>query len=245
MACRLRAADMLELDYPRALGFLKYALQNRDRIDLDVKRCYCDYTGDRERLLLRFRYPLCINLPEEKPLRALEGLPAKIPGPYSILLLQAGNAALATVENGRITHHNVISKYVTRKKQGKAQLNYLNTKGKSRAGSRIRLKNMALFIDEVLDWFDTHLGNRHQTLLYSCPPPLWGLLFSGKRQPPFTKKDSRLRKIPLDINIPRFAEVKRARHEIEQGRLEWSDPLPDAVREEITRLWEGGRDTPD
>ena len=68
---------------------------------------------------------------------ALEGLPQKIAAPYAIILLHAGNAALAVVENGRITHQ-VISKYVTSKKQGKAQLNYLNTKA-SRAPGRTGL----------------------------------------------------------------------------------------------------------
>ena len=230
----------LQLDYALSVKYLRHLLQQDHAYRLDIRRCYLDLTGTGDETLLRFRYPLCLNLTEDQTPHLPDRVDARVPADYAILLLQAGNAALATVENGRITHHNVISKYVTRKKQGKAQLNFLNTKGKSRAGSRIRLANTVLFIEEVLDWFDTYLGNRHQTLLYSCPPPLWGLLFSGKRQPPFTKKDSRLRKIPLDINIPRFVEVKRARHEIELGRLEWSDPLPDAVREEITRLWEGG-----
>ncbi len=230
---------MLELDYPLARAWLSRLLNGERPFSLDTRRCYLDITDEKGKRILRFRYPLCINLNQDAPLNSLETTDSETPGSYALLLLQAGNAALATVEDGRMARHNVISKYVTRKKQGKAQLNYLKTKGKSRAGSRIRLANMELFLEEALDWLEVHISGRHQTLLYSCPPPLWGLLFSRKRQPPFTKKDPRLRKIPLDIKIPRFAEVRRARHEVERGRVEWTEPLPEDLKKSIQALWEG------
>ncbi|MCB0738876.1 MAG: hypothetical protein KDC92_15310, partial [Bacteroidetes bacterium] len=57
-----------------------------------------------------------------------------------LVLMQAGEAVLGMVQNREMVAQKRIRKYMVRKKQGKAQITHLNQKGKSRAGSRIRLK---------------------------------------------------------------------------------------------------------
>ncbi|MCK5077740.1 MAG: hypothetical protein KAR38_15260, partial [Calditrichia bacterium] len=134
----------------------------------------------------------------------------EIPPAYYIVLIQAGNSSIGYFEEGEVIYHKVIRKYMVRKKQGKAQITYLNKKGKSRAGSRIRLAETVEFFKEINDKLDEweRLGEAKK-ILYSCPAKLWGMLFNSKILPPFDKKDERLIKIPMDVKVPNFEELMR------------------------------------
>ena len=55
------------------------------------------------------------------------------------LSIESGNAAICVMEGKENVYHTTFSAYMTRKKKGFSQIKYLNKKGKSRAGSRIRL----------------------------------------------------------------------------------------------------------
>ncbi len=227
---------MITLNYTRAMDYLNYCLIQNRPYSLNPDRCYYDLENSREQRLLRFRYPLCT--PVFKTSETLQPY-LKTPPPYVILLIQAGNAALATVVNGQITRHKVISKYVTRKKQGKAQINYLKTKGKSRAGSRIRLANTRLFFEEVIDWLNRWQSNGVTTILYNTTPAIWGRLFSEKQKPPFDKNDTRLRKIPIDIGIPRYTKLQFIQKKIESGWIELNPDLQNPYEKELRMLWDG------
>jgi hypothetical protein len=99
---------------------------------------------------------------------------------------------------------------MVRKKQGKAQITYLNKKGKSRAGSRIRLAQTVKFFEEINEQVNMWIKNVNpDRLLISCPPRLWGLLFQSKIKPEFSKKDPRIFKIPIDIKIADRSELSR------------------------------------
>ena len=107
-----------------------------------------------------------------------------------------------------------------RQKRGKAQISYLNTRGKSKAGSRIRLANTVRFFEEInerlTEWEE---DLEPQRILYSCTPQLWGLLFGSQVPPPFEKKDPRLIKVPTDVHVPDHAEMMRINEFVLQGRL--------------------------
>ncbi|GMT49189.1 MAG: hypothetical protein IEMM0008_0728 [bacterium] len=143
------------------------------------------------------------------------------PENYYIILIQAGHSALAYCENGMILLHKVITKYMVRKGQGKAQISYLKTKGKSRAGSRIRLAKSIEFFEEIndklTDWFKEKGDAK---ILYSCPVTLWPLLFDSKISPPFKKKGDHLIRIPLDVNKPCFSELQRINPVLSRGQIE-------------------------
>ena len=144
---------------------------------------------------------------------------------YLILLIQAGQSALGMGQGEELTGHKVISKYMVRKKQGKAQITYLHQKGKSRAGSRIRLAQTVIFFEEInrqlQEWF---ASNTFERILVSCPPRLWGLLYQSRIQPPFVKKDDRLLQISVDVRVPRLAELQRIHHLARKGYLRlWVD----------------------
>lgn len=164
----------------------------------------------------------------EMPKDYLARLPLQ-PGPYLILLIQAGHGALALGDNGSFIEQKVIRKYMVRKKQGKAQLNYLKTKGKSRAGSRVRLANTVAFFEEIntviSQWTKMVEINR---ILYSCSPALWGMLFQSRVSVPFEKKDKRLRKIPHDVDTPNREELQRVHQLVFKGELQLRSTLPES-----------------
>lgn len=139
--------------------------------------------------------------------RYLDHIPEEPPD-YVLALIQLGASALGYFEEGEVVQHKAIKKYMKRHKRGKAQISYLNTRGKSKAGSRIRLANTVRFFEEInerlTEWDEDYLPDR---IIYSCTPQLWGLLFQSKVPPPFKKKDPRLVKVPKDVGIPTFEEL--------------------------------------
>lgn len=151
-------------------------------------------------------------------------IPEELPT-YIIMLVQAGASALGYFEDGEVVAHKADKKYMIRQKRGKAQLSYLKTRGKSKLGSRIRLANTVRFIEEInerlTDWEELYEVER---LMYSCSATLWGMLFQAKTPPPFDKKDPRLIKIPIDVNVPTFEELQRINELVMQGEvLVWKE----------------------
>ena len=144
------------------------------------------------------------------------------PGTQLILLIQAGAAALAIYQDGSIKHHKVINKYMIRKQRGKAQITYLRQKGKSRAGSRLRLRKSAEFVSEInarLHEWEQAISVANQ-LCYSCSVRLWRELFIAKNAPPVARDDSRWRKIPVDVRVPTFKELRHICYVLSHGKIE-------------------------
>lgn len=142
------------------------------------------------------------------------------PSYYAIILLQAGRASLAVGKADEIICSKQIQKYMVRKSQGKAQLSYLNQKGKSRLGSRIRLRQSVEFFrevnDKLSDWKQQFALER---LYLSCSPKLKGFWFQSSSTPPFAKKDSRWQRIPFMVKLPSQAELLRIQRLICQFSL--------------------------
>ena len=107
-----------------------------------------------------------------------------------------------------------------RHKRGKSQISYLKTRGKSKAGSRIRLANTVRFFEEINERLTTYEEEYEpERMIYSCTAQLWGLLFQSKVPPPFEKKDPRLIKVPKDVNIPTYEELLNVNEFIQKGLL--------------------------
>ena len=139
---------------------------------------------------------------------------------YTIILIQAGAAAMGYYEDRLLRQHKVVKKYMVRKKQGKSQIKYLKSKGKSRLGSRIRLQNTVLFFEEInatLGAWD--VSEKSEAILLSVPINLKNLLFSSKIPPPFDKKDPRIKRIPMDVRVPTFKELKHVDWMVTRGTL--------------------------
>lgn len=141
---------------------------------------------------------------------------------YAMVLVQAGSAMLAVFKNNRLLLHKRIQKYMVRKKRGKSQLTYLKKKGKSRAGSRIRLRESEEFfreIDDILRGWNFFLTKAKRIYLAypkSMTPFIFGqgAVLSANREKVF--------KLPLSIRTPSMRELRRIYYEMTRGRLEIS-----------------------
>ncbi len=139
----------------------------------------------------------------------LEDLPL-VPPPYLLILMQAGHSALGYFDEGEVVMHKVIKKYMVRAGQGKAQIGYLGSRGKSKAGSRIRLANSVRFFEDINEKLtEWGVADEVERILVSCPVRLGPLWYGSKTPPPFEKEDPRIRKVPLDVHRPDHEELLR------------------------------------
>lgn len=158
-----------------------------------------------------FRLPLSLTPAPEKrdePVR------------YVILLIQAGNCAMGYFENELNLDHKVYRSYMVRKKQGKSQVKYLKTKGKSRAGSRVRLGETVEFFENIngrlQEYFEEYEIDR---IAISCSKILIPYLYNSKVNTPFDKRDKRLFKIPRHIHTPVYEVMMDTQKFLLKGEL--------------------------
>lgn len=150
----------------------------------------------------------------------LAGLPVELPR-HVVILMQAGAVSLGYFEAGEALATKTFKRYVVRGK-GRAQPTYLGQKGKSRYGSRLRLQNARLLLDEtggkLSEWWE-EFGS--PTVIFAAAPKrLWPELFLTKVPPPFTK-EAPIERIPLDLPVPTTDTLLRTYKAMGYGRIEW------------------------
>lgn len=193
-------------------------------LDLSLNFRY-DYTkhrviilDDLENELLNLRLPIDISVSNELGYDELDEVN------YIILLIQSGSAALGYFEEDEVIDHKVFKSYMVRKKQGKSQISYLNSKGKSRAGSRVRLANTILFFENInerlQEYADEYTINR---IAISCSKTLLPYIYNSKTACPFDKKDKRLFKIPKHIHTPNYEILMNTQQFLLKGELIWEE----------------------
>lgn len=127
------------------------------------------------------------------------------------LSIESGNAAICVMEGKVNTYHTTFSAYMTRKKQGVSQIKYLNKKGKSRAGSRVRLAKTLEFFEDINSTLAKLLTQGEMDrIALNCSATLIPYLHQSKVPCPFEKKDPRLYKIPLHIPQSNFTHLDKA-----------------------------------
>ncbi|MBK9452584.1 MAG: hypothetical protein IPN95_24780 [Bacteroidetes bacterium] len=212
-----------DIAFDRTITFIQYLLQLPE----------LTWVWDREKQKLNgnlggqtwsFRMPLPWPNADKSVglLQYLDNLPS-VPLPYFLIIMQAGHSALAYFEDGEMRHHKVIKKYMVRG-NGKAQVGYLQTRGKSKAGSRIRLANTVSFFEDINEKLtEWDVADEAARILVSCPISLQSLWFESRIQPPFSKDDPRLLKVPVDVHRPDLEELERVNRIIQRGR--WEGPV--------------------
>lgn len=216
------------LTYQESIQFIK-DLQKSKGIELEIrskKEKIVVFDEDHTELF-KFRPPL--PFPSFNTYMDLDEYIKKIPNsidPYIIILIQTGSASLGYCVNGEIKKHKVITKYMKRMKQGKSQLTHLKTKGKSRAGSRIRLEQTGIFFEEinkkVIDWLNEKWTEK---IFLSCPIQLFSYWNNSYSRPPFPMKGQVLKKIPFSVRIPNHNELKKINYRALQGELLYDEDL--------------------
>ncbi|QNF33948.1 hypothetical protein HUW51_14905 [Adhaeribacter swui] len=139
---------------------------------------------------------------------------------YIMLLIQSGNCAMGYFENGINLNHKVFRAYMVRQKQGTSQVKYLKTKGKSRAGSRVRLAETNEFFENInerlQEYFAQHEVHR---IALSCSKILIPYLFNSKVATPFDKRDERIFKIPKHVPTPIYEVMQDTHQFLLKGEL--------------------------
>jgi hypothetical protein len=140
---------------------------------------------------------------------------------YCIILIQSGSAAIGYIQDGDLVHHKVFKSYMVRMKQGISQIKYLKTKGKSKAGSRVRLGNSKDFFENInerlQDWFDELPID---CIAFSCSKILLPFFFNSSIVCPFDKHDERIYKIPRHIESPNLEELLAVQKYLQMGELQ-------------------------
>lgn len=143
---------------------------------------------------------------------------------YIILLIQSGSSALAYCEGKNMVDHKVFKSYMVRKKQGKSQIKYLKTKGKSKAGSRVRMGNALNFFEDINERLQEYFEeNTIDRIALGCSTTLIPYLFNSKIETPFDKKDERIFKIPKHIHEPNYEVLLETYRFLQKGELIYSE----------------------
>jgi len=139
---------------------------------------------------------------------------------YCITLVRAGQAALGYYHQGRLVEHKIFRAYLVRQKQGKSQYKHLKTKGKSRAGSRIRLEETEQFFKEINQRFQRYASQYPLDFWgLGCRKTLWPLLFDAALPPPFSSKSAALIELPYSFSKASFEELQILEYRLTQFHL--------------------------
>ena len=130
---------------------------------------------------------------------------------YVLGLVKAGQASVGYFHEGILIDHKVFRAYMVRQKQGVSQIKHLKTKGKSRAGSRIRLAETERFFNEIKERMKSY-SDKFPIDFWgiSCSKTLWPFLFSTDTPSPFSKDNEKLIELPFHIHQGSFEEIKEA-----------------------------------
>lgn len=127
------------------------------------------------------------------------------------LSIKSGNAAICVMEGMKNVYHSTFSAYMTRKKQGFSQIKYLNKKGKSRAGSRVRLSSSIGFFESINTSLNSLMEKyEFARIAVDISKSLIPFLYQSKTICPFPKTDSRIYKIPLHIPQANYNNLNSA-----------------------------------
>ncbi|MEN7549892.1 hypothetical protein AAG747_18350 [Rapidithrix thailandica] len=187
--------------------------------DREKHRLLIPYESQGGQEEVKFRLPIHVPEPESPDEFEEEGIN------YVLVLIQSGSAAVGYFEHDLNLDHKVFKSYMVRKKQGKSQVKYLKSKGKSRAGSRVRLANTVNFFENINErlqqYFDDY--NVHR-IAVSCSKTLIPFVFNSKVECPFTKKDERILKIPKHLPAPNYEVLLEAHRFLMKGELIFDEP---------------------
>lgn len=179
---------------------------------------------DQQELMGMIRLPLAYHIDEDLHLITDRAT-------VLYLAIESGNAALIMTEGEEIIYHTTFSAYMTRKKQGFSQIKYLNKKGKSRAGSRVRLAETTEFFEKINSTLNQILEEEViDRLALSCSKSLIPHVYQSKVSFPLEKGDSKLYKIPLHIPQCNYTNLEKAIKKLKDPVLFYDEQYADNIQ---------------
>ncbi|MFC4871988.1 hypothetical protein [Negadavirga shengliensis] len=215
-----------------SLSFLRWAQAEKYGIEYQSEKHQLAFTGtEKNKAFLRLPIQT-VYFEENAALTETEKH-------WVILLVRAGAASIGYFENGDTIDHKTFHAYMVRKKQGKSQVKYLNTKGKSRAGSRVRLASTEIFFKEIGQRLDEYLEQYYiDHICIACAKTLWPFLFNPKVSR-LSKADPRIMGVPKHVQHPTFESLLEVNRFMQMGELKWDGQNPD-----IKRFFSGSEEKP-
>lgn len=197
-------------------------LQNK-AIDMGLQQTYLPESHQLE-FSENNDWLLKVSLPWSMEFSRTEGLLKREDYHLALVMIRAGIACTGHFHDGEMVNHKVFRAYMVRQKQGKSQIKYLKTKGKSRAGSRIRLGESEQFfmdINERLRSYSDQYPITHWGI--SCSKTLWPYFFGANPTPPFEKKQENLMSIPFHVQQPDFETLQEIHRKLNNFQLLFSE----------------------
>lgn len=157
---------------------------------------------------------------------------------YLICIIQTESASVGLIVDGKLQDHKTFSTYAVRKKQGKSQIKYLKTRGKSKAGSRLRLANTINFFEHINERLISYFKDYEiDKIAFSCSKILLPYLFTSKLKCPFEKKDERIYKIPRHIPNANFEDLQTIQKLLSSAELTFDDKSEGQINEILTSIF--------
>jgi len=210
--------QQIHLNREDTISLLKYIEESELQYNFDYSRYLIEILNDNQERLAQLYLPIDLKVSPE--LKSDELYTTC----FTIVLIQSGACALGYFEDDDILDHKVFKTYMVRKKQGKSQLTHLSTKGKSRAGSRIRLANSIQFFEDINERLQEYFEeNEIERVALSCSKTLTPFLFDSKIETPFLKSSELLYKIPIHINTPSYEQLIQTHQYLQKGHLHYEE----------------------
>lgn len=175
---------------------------------------------------ISIRLPYCFDYKQDQ----------LIPSNFLIVIIHSGEAALAYSEEDQIVEHKMVKAYMVRQKQGKSQIKYLKTRGKSKAGSRVRLAGTDHFFEEInekiTEWDEYFNIER---IAISCNKTLQPYLFN-RTDAALQKDDERIFKIPKHIQEANFENLTSIHNYLISMELKFDDSDKEFINDIISEI---------
>ncbi len=187
------------------------------KMDLEIS-----YLKDKHQILIEGAsdWLAKIYLPWTMDFDAKTGFTRKENFHFAFVMIRAGQAVVGHFQDDSLLDHKVFRAYMVRQKQGKSQIKYLKTKGKSRAGSRIRLGETERFFKEINERLTAYSSGFPIDLWgISCAKTLWPYYFQSETSPPFTPNQENLISIPFHIPQASFESLENVRIQLAKFHL--------------------------
>jgi hypothetical protein len=202
--------------------------------DLGKKGIALEYDFDKHRFELtsdKGESGAYLRLPITLPVKG-ETLRPAMEVTYLMLLVQSGSASIGVFRGEQCLEHKVFGAYMVRKKQGKSQIKHLKTKGKSRAGSRVRLASTLEFFENINSRMQGHFEQyEFDRIALSCSKILTPYLFNSKVSTPFDKRDHRIYRIPKHLHQPNYEVMLGMQRYLNKAELVFEETrMPELIK---------------
>ncbi|ADR20880.1 hypothetical protein MATR_14940 [Marivirga tractuosa] len=193
-------------------------------VDYISSKHQLDFSSAQSRLSIRL--PYCIEYKKDRVIAAN----------FLIIIIHSGEAALAYSEENQIVEHKMVKAYMVRQKQGKSQIKHLKTKGKSKAGSRVRLAGTDHFFEEInekiAEWDEYFNIER---IAISCNKTLQPYLYN-RPDAALQKDDQRLLKIPKHIQEANFDNLTHIHNYLISTELKFDNSDKEFINDIISEI---------